>query len=101
MTQKQYDKEFKVNAVKLYLANKDSKSIRNIANDLGVSHASLGHWIMDYRNKGNGCFVGSGNVSDQELKELRRELHIVRQERDILKKALAIFSTPQNKGTSL
>jgi len=100
MTQKNYDKEFKLNAVKLYLVNKDSKSIREIASDLGVSRGSLSHWIMDYRNKGDGCFVGSGNASNQELRDLKRELYLVKQERDILKKAVAIFSTPQNKGTS-
>ncbi len=46
MTQK-YDKEFKMNAVKLYLAN--DKSIDNIAGDLGVSRASLGHWVTQYK----------------------------------------------------
>jgi transposase-like protein len=62
MTQKHYDKEFKLNAVRLYLANKGSKSIRDIAGDLGVSRTSLGQWIIDYRNKGEGCFVGSGHL---------------------------------------
>jgi transposase-like protein len=37
MTQKHYDKKFKLNAVRLYLANKGSKSIRDIAGDLGGS----------------------------------------------------------------
>jgi transposase len=94
MTQRYYDKEFKMNAVQLYLANKDSKSIRVIAGDLGVSRVSLGHWIMDYKKKGESCFVGSGNSFDKELRDLKRELHLVKQERDILKKAVAIFSHP-------
>jgi transposase len=100
MSQKYYDKEFKLNAVKLYLVNKGSKSIRELANDLGVSHASLGHWIVDYKNKGEGCFVGSGNTINQELRDLKRELQLVKQERDILKKAVAIFSVPPKKGTN-
>ena len=100
MSQKHYDKEFKLNAVKLYLVNKDSKSIRELANDLGISHASLGHWIIDYKNRGEKCFVGSGNTFNQELKDLKRELQIVKQERDILKKAVAIFSIPPNRGTN-
>jgi transposase len=62
MSQKQYDKEFKLNAVKLYLANKGSKSIRAIAEDLRVSRPSLGHWIMDYKTQGDKSFVGSGHV---------------------------------------
>jgi transposase-like protein len=83
MTQKHYDKEFKLNAVRLYLANKGSKSIRDIAGDLGVSRTSLGQWIIDYRNKGEGCFVGSGHADNQELRDLKREPHLVRQERDM------------------
>jgi transposase-like protein len=53
MSQKQYDKEFKLNAVKLYLANKGSKSIRVIAEDLGISRPSLVYWIKDYKTHGD------------------------------------------------
>jgi transposase-like protein len=42
--------------------------------------------------------VGSGHVINQEVRDLKRELQFVKQERDILKKAVAIFSSPQNKG---
>jgi transposase len=101
MSQKIYDKEFKLNAVKLYLANKGSKSIRALAEDLGVSGASLGHWIMNYKTQGDKSFVGSGYVVNQEVRDLKRELQLVKQERDILKKAVAIFSSPPNKGTNL
>lgn len=95
MTQK-YDKEFKLNAVKVYLSN--NKSIEHIAQDLGVSRASLGHWIKQYEREGDRSFPGSGNVIEEELKVLKRELYLVRQERDILKKAVAIFSEPRGKG---
>ena len=97
MTHK-YDKEFKMNAVKLYLAN--DKSIEGIAKDLGISRATLGHWVTSYKREGDRSFPGSGYVIDKELQALKRELHLVRQERDILKKAIAIFSTPQGKGTN-
>ena len=97
MAQK-YDKEFKLNAVKLYLAN--DKSIDTIAQDLGVSRASLGHWVSQYQREGERSFPGSGHVQDEELKALKRELCLVQQERDILKKAIAIFSSPQRKGTN-
>jgi len=97
MTQK-YDKEFKINAVKIYLSN--DKSIEKIALDLGISRASLGHWIKQYRHEGERSFPGSGHVVEEELRSLKRELYLVRQERDILKKAVAIFSEPRGKGTS-
>ena len=95
MTQK-YDKEFKINAAKLYLAN--NESLDKIAIDLGVSRASLGKWVSRYRNSGDKSFPGSGHVIDQEMQALKRELHLVRQERDILKKAVAIFSVAPSKG---
>lgn len=95
MTQK-YDKEFKVNAVKIYLSN--NKSIEQIAKDLGISRASLGHWIKQYKAEGERSFPGSGHVIEEELKTLKRELYLVRQERDILKKAVAIFSETRGKG---
>lgn len=95
MTQK-YDKEFKVNAVKIYLGS--DKSIEAIAKDLGVSRASLGNWINQYKSGGEKSFPGSGHVIDEELRALKRELYVVRQERDILKKAVAIFSEPRGKG---
>jgi len=91
-----YDKEFKVNAVKIYLGH--DKSIEAIAKDLGVSRASLGNWIKQYKVVGEKSFPGSGHVIDEELRALKRELHLVRQERDILKKAVAIFSEPRGKG---
>lgn len=95
MTQK-YDKEFKVNAVKIYLSN--DKSIEQISHDLGISRASLGHWIKQYKAEGERSFPGSGHVVEEELRALKRELYLVRQERDILKKAVAIFSEPRSKG---
>lgn len=101
MKQERYDKEFKLNAARLYLANKDSKSIKAIAEDLGVSRATLGHWVTQYQSKGEKSFVGSGYVVNQEMKDLTRELQLVKQERDILKKAVVIFSNPVNKGTNL
>lgn len=95
MTQK-YDKEFKVNAVRIYL-NHD-KSIEQIAKDLGVSRASLGYWVTQYKKEGESSFPGSGHVIEEELKALKRELQLVRQDRDILKKAIVIFSEPRGKG---
>ncbi|MBN9344366.1 MAG: transposase [Holosporales bacterium] len=59
MTQK-YDKEFKLNVVKVYLSN--SKSIEQIAQDLGISCASLGDWIKQYKREEERSFPGSGHV---------------------------------------
>lgn len=89
-----YDKAFKLEAVRLVRTS--GKSLRQIAEDLGVSNGTLSKWCQDAQANGEHAFVGSGKLrpDDEELRRLRREVEILRQERDILKKALAIFSRP-------
>lgn len=89
-----YDKEFKLNAVKLYLENKGTRGIEKVADDLGIPPATLYNWIKLFAAGGAGEFVGSGNLkpANAELYQLKRKLADMTMERDILKKALAIFS---------
>lgn len=93
MTQK-YDKEFKLNAVKLHLAN--NKSNDTIDQDLGVLCASLGRWINQHKHERRRSFPSSGYSWDEELRALKKELYFVRQERDILKQ-LPSFPIPKEK----
>jgi transposase-like protein len=95
-----YDKEFKINAVNLY--KNSGRSLKTIADELGLATSTLSHWVQDYKKEGSQSFPGKGQVksSEEELRALRKELMHVRQERDILKKAVAIFSGPQGKGTN-
>lgn len=88
-----YDAEFKLNAVKLYL--KSGRSYKEIGKELGIPQNTLSGWVFSYRQNGEESFPGKGHLkpSDEELMQLRKELAIVREERDILKKALGIFSS--------
>ncbi len=88
-----YDKEFKLNAIKLYLES--GRSYRQIGNELGVPEATLAGWVGDYKKDEQNSFPGKGHQkpADEELTQLRKELAIAREERDILKKALGIFSS--------
>lgn len=90
-----YDKEFKLDAVQL--AKVSEKPNTQIANDLGIPESTLRQWIKETEKEGNDCFRGKGVVktSNEELYNLKKELADVKMERDILKKAVAIFS--QNK----
>jgi transposase-like protein len=90
-----YDKEFKLNAVKLYLAS--GSSYPKISRELGIPIGTLATWVKSYKEDGNEAFPGKGNLkpSDAEVANLRKELAITREERDILKKALGIFSLPR------
>ena len=93
--QKVFTKEFKLEAVQLVQTS--GKSQAHIARDLGIADSTLHHWCKEFAKAGSQAFPGSGNppASEEELRRLRREVEILRQERDILKKALAIFSRSQ------
>jgi transposase-like protein len=88
-----YDKEFKINAIKLYLQS--GRSYREIGDELGVPSATLAAWVSAHKEVGEEAFPGKGHLkaSDAEIAQLRKELAITREERDILKKALGIFSS--------
>lgn len=86
-----YDKEFKLNAIELY---KKGKKPAEVCRDLGIPDATFYSWLKQYNQEGAKSFPGSGNVkeSDKEISRLKKELADIQLERDILKKALAIFS---------
>jgi transposase len=88
-------KEFKLEAVQL--VQKSGKSQTQIARDLGIADSTLHHWCKEFAEAGAQAFVGSGHqtAAEEELRRLKRELEVTRQERDLLKKALAIFSRSQ------
>lgn len=92
-TIRKYDKEFKLNAVKLYLSNE--RTYEQISEELGIPIGTLVTWITAYNKDGAEAFPGKGHVkaSDEEVVRLRKELAIVIEERNILKKALGIFSS--------
>ncbi|HOF35055.1 MAG TPA: transposase [Spirochaetota bacterium] len=89
---KQYDKEFKINAVRLY--EESGKLLREVEQELGVGTGCISHWRKELQDQGELSFPGNGklNEKDAEMARLKRELEIVKQERDILKKAVGIFS---------
>ena len=93
--QRTFTKEFKLEAV--HLAQTSGKSQSQVARDLGIADSTLHHWCKEFAKAGEKAFVGSGNpaAGEEELRRLKRELEVTRQERDILKKALAIFSRTQ------
>jgi len=90
---KNYDKEFKLNVVKLYLGS--GRSYLEISKELGIPKGTVATWVRSHRISGMEAFPGKGNLkpSDAEVANLRKELAIVKEERDILKKALGIFSS--------
>lgn len=89
-TRKPYAHEFKIEAVKLVTEGGLSRT--KVARDLGLDITTLRRWIKEFAADGEHAFPGHGHPRDQELTQLRRENQLLRQERDILKKAVGIFS---------
>lgn len=94
---RQYDREFKIEAVKL--ATRGDKTITQVARDLGINSNLLTRWKRRLTSSEAGgdpafAFPGKGRLNpiDEELRQLRKQLRDVTEERDILKEALAIFS---------
>ena len=93
--QPSYTKEFKQEAVHLVETSKKSKS--EIARDLGISDSALSKWCKAFGNDGERAFPGKGHQTalEEEVRRLQRENEVLKQERDILKKAVRIFVQPQ------
>jgi transposase len=90
---RQYDGQFKQEAVRL----SESKGVPDAARDLGVPVDRIYTWRRKFAADGNDAFPGHGKLKpqDEEMRQLKRELASVTEQRDILKKALAIFSIPR------
>jgi transposase len=92
-TRRTYPESFKRDAVNQVLAG---TPLRHVAHALDITEALLGKWKRQFQEAGPDAFPGRGRQSGEaaELKRLRDELARTTMERDILKKALAIFSQP-------
>lgn len=96
-TRRQFSREFKLEAVRL--AQESSKPQAQIARELGIRPDMLRSWKRQAEGRAGlaaaDVFPGNGQASsqDEELRRLRRENEILRQERDFLEKATAYFAT--------
>ena len=95
---KQYDREFKVMAVEL---SKSRENMSELAQELDVRTELLYRWRRELTSSPQTSFPGNGNVSrtpeQEEIYRLKKELQELQTERDILKKAVGIFSRSDNK----
>lgn len=89
-----YPPEFRLEAVRL--VKDGNRKIADVARDLGVSGESIRNWIRQHEID-NGQREGLTTSEREELKQLRREIRILREEREILKKAAAFFAQETSK----
>ena len=89
-TRPPYPREFREEAVRL--ARESGKSIPQIAKDLGMSEQSLHNWVKQADLDAGRRADGLTTEEREEIRRLRRENRILREEREILKKAAAFFA---------
>ena len=90
---RKYTNEFKLEA--LSLAENSEKSLCQIERELGITLGLLTKWRARYKTEaGTGQTLEPSDLASgqSEIQRLRHELMVVEQERDILKKAISIFS---------
>lgn len=83
---------FKLKAVRLYESSDESMS--EVERELGFTRYLLSKWMQQAHRDREQAFPGKGHLTepDEELRRLQREVEVLKQECEILKKAVLIFS---------
>ena len=99
---RKFDKEFKLMTVEL---SKARENLNELAKELGIRVELIYRWHTEFLEKGTGSFPGHGKpkhtAEEAEIAQLKKQLREVELERDILKKAISIFSRGDGKSTGL
>ena len=95
---KKFDDEFKREAVRL--ADESNIPIKETEKNLGIYEGAIREWRRELRSKGELAFPGKGKISlsseEEQIRKLQEENARLKREREILKKAVAIFSKEPN-----
>jgi len=90
-----YSPEFKAEAIQLVQASEERYPVAKIARDLDVSIETLRKWVnqaqIDAGERG-----GLTTEQTEELRRLRKEVKVLKEEREILKKAAAFFAREED-----
>lgn len=97
MGYRRYDPDFKREAVRMVA--EEGLGIRDVERSLGITFGVLKGWLQKRRDHQDAAFAGriAPGSPEAELKRLRKENERLQRERDILKKAAAIFSTDPHR----
>jgi len=89
-TRRSFTEEYKTGAVRLVLD--EGKTVAAVARELGVTESSLRDWVEQSRADRTKGKTGLTTAEREELVRLRKELRIVQEKREILRKAAAFFA---------
>jgi transposase len=72
----------------------DKESIASVARSLGLARETMYRWVREFRENPDEAFRGNGKLTsqDEEIRQLRRKVAELEEEREILKKAAAFFA---------
>ena len=92
---KKYDTAFKLEAIRLVV--EEGRKVSEVERNLDISRGTLARWVREKNTDPEDAFPGKGRLKakDEEIRRLRLELKRTREERDIIKKALAYFAEDQ------
>jgi len=93
---RRFDRDFKIRAVQM--VSEGGQTAAEVARSLGIHANQLYNWKRKFSDDGEKAFPGKGHLT--EISALRKKLRDVEMERDILKKAVGIFSKTTENGLS-
>ena len=100
---RRYDESFKREAIRL--VTEENRLPSEVERNLGIAKGLLYKWVQKTEAQPTNPFPGKGHRSrdprDQEIRKLQQELAYALEERDILKKAIAVFSKTPKANTGL
>ena len=90
-----FSREFKIEAVRL--VTEQGESLSQVARDLDLDRKMLRRWKDELAAEEADAFPGKGRLSpeQEQIRAMQRKIERLEMERDILKKAVAIFSEPK------
>lgn len=89
---KKYDKEFKKQTVQMI--KEEQRPVAQVSRELGISDNTLYRWVAEYKQSGKQAFPGRGKLKpvDQEARDYQKQIQDLREENEILKKAMHYFA---------
>ena len=97
---KKYDKDFKLMMMELL---ESGQKASKLSEEYDVNVQMIYRWKREYKNTNRPAFTGNGNIAltpeQEEIARLKKELKEAQMERDILKKAVGIFSKNDKKSS--
>ena len=91
---RKYSKEFKLEAIRMY--ENGERNVTEVERELGITQGLLWKWKADLEKqpKKEEAFPGNGKLTDTEarIRQLEREIAILKEDKEILKKVLTMYS---------